>query len=333
MRRILHVAAAALLAFAAAAVAAEPVSPLRFAVPWPPGSKAMTDLQAVARNLAQRTEDRVRLKFVEQFDLDAGTVPCDGALLLGEGLFRRSPAARVLALPRLARNAEEVAALFAALSGEIAADLEQADLQMIAGLDLGFAYLFAVRPVAVPEDLPALRFWTLPAEPGDLRIAESFGVKLVPLEVAAVRDALHDGKIDALLAPPLGAILMQWHVEVRHVLDLPLVDLAGVAALRRAAMERLTPSDRVLVRDVLAQAFAALAADARRQEPESLDVIALQGAGRATVAAGSAGRAAWDAWGVSVSDRLAAAGLVPAEPLALARRTLSSRRQEGGTEP
>ncbi len=306
------------------AAAGETSEPLRFGAPWPLGSKAMADLQAAARRLARQTDGRLNLRFVEQMDLGAGDESLAGMLLAGESLFRRSPAARVLALPMLAGNASESAALLAGFADAMAADLDGDGWAVLATLDLGFAYLVSMRPIARPADLESLRFWVPAGDSDSLRVFESFGVRGVPLEARAVRDALRTGELDALAVPPLGAIVMQCHVEVRHVLDDPLVHLAGVAAMRRGVLERMDPTDRRLVQEELAAAFEAIAADLRRQESESLEVLILSGVARTPVEAEEGRRAEWDAWAREVADRLVAGGHVSADGVAQARRLRES---------
>ena len=320
-------AALGMLLCLAAPAGAEPVAhPLRIGVPWSPGSKGMADLQAAARSIAQRTAGRVQVKFAEQPDLDSGPAPCDGALLAGTALARHSPATLIFALPLFFRSSAEVARVRTALDAGIAADLESRGFATIAQVDLGFAYLHSLAPVETAARLQAAKLWVPPADPEAIRMAESCGLSPVPLAAGEVREALRRGAVEAAIVPPLGAILLQWHAEIKSVADTPFACLYAVVAVKQSALAPLDPSDRAAVCAELARAFAAAADELRAKEAEALAVLAQNGVERRPLARAPDRQAEWEAWAGAAADRLAAAGILPAGPLAQARRTLAEFR-------
>ena len=298
----------------------------RLGVPFPAGSKGMTDLQTAARDILKTTGGRVQVKFVEQHDLDSGKMPCDGAMLAGPFLVRYSPAAMVYALPLLLRSSAEVARLRTSLDAEVAAELDARGFATIAQMDLGFAYIHSRTPVETVAQLKASKLWVPPTEPESIRAAESYGVTLVPLEAPQVREALRQGTVDAAIVPPLGAILLQWHTEIKNVEDTPFVCLYAAVVLRKDALAALEGPDQAVLRNDLARAFLATADDLRGKESESLDVLAQNGVARHTLGSTPEQRAEWEAWAGAVADRLAAEGRVPAAELAQARQALAEFR-------
>ena len=300
----------------------------RLAVPWPPGSKGWSDLQSAARDLARKTEGRVQVKFAEQDDLDSGPVPCDGALLAGPALARRSPAARTYSLPLLFRTSAEALRLRGRLEESVAADLDGQGLTLLALPDLGFAYLFSRAPVDTPAQLKSVRLWVPAAEPEALRLAESQGMTSVPLSAAQVRDALRQGEVDVVVAPPLGAIAMQWHVEIRAAWSDPFLRLCAAVVLRQDALARLADSDQALVRTEWARAFTAAADDLRNKEDEALAVMAQSGTEFRSLGDEPARRAEWESWASAAAEQLASAGQIPRELLEEIRQTLAESRAE-----
>jgi len=295
---------------------------LRIGVPWPPGSKGMSDLKAAARILSKKTEGRVQVKFVEQHELDSGALSCDGVLLLGPVLARHSPASRVFSLPFLFRSAAEVAYLQKQMDAEIASELETRGFVVLAQLDLGFAYLHSVAPLETVAQLKAIRLWVPPAEADSIRAAESYGMTVVPMEASRVREALQKGRVDAVMVPPLGAILLQWHAEVNSVLDAPFLCLYAVVVLREDVLAALDEADRDLLREELSRVFSAVAADGRRKEPEALEVLALNGVERHPLGDTPDQRAEWNVWSLAVASRLVDEGYIPADALERARQSL-----------
>lgn len=313
-----------LLALAAPAGAATNL--LRIGGPWPAGSPGMDILQAAGRQIAAQTGGRVAVKCVEQLDPDAGPARCDGALLAGPDLTRRSPAAILYSLPRLVRSAAEVEALRPRRDAAIAADLEPRGFETLAVPDLGFGYLLARTPVATAAQFQAQRLWVPPDASESRRIVEAYGVTPAPMDVAEVRAALHDGRVDAAILPPLGAIVLQWHVEVRSVSDEPFLPLFAAVVLRREALTGLAAGDQAVVRERLAEAFQAACRSVAGQEAEALDVLVQNGVARQPLGTTPEERAGWDAWAQATGDRLATEGLVSAAQLQDVRAGLAEFR-------
>jgi TRAP-type C4-dicarboxylate transport system substrate-binding protein len=299
---------------------------IQLAVPFSAGSKGLADLQAAARGISRNTAERVQVKFVEQPDLESESHACDGALLVGPYLAQYSQAARLDSLPLLFRSDEEVARYRPRMDVQVVGDLAAHPLVALAVLDLGFAYVHSREPLETVAQWQAARLWIPSTEPETRRMAESFGQALVPLEAARVREALHKGEVDAAIVPPLGAILMQWHVEVANVSAEPFLHLLGAVVLKPVALARLDESDQVLLRNELARAFAAVADDLRRKESEALDVLAQNGVARHPLGATPEQQAEWEAWAGAVADRLVAGGFISAGGLEEARRMLADFR-------
>ena len=299
---------------------------LRLGVPWPPGSKGMADLQAAGRDLAKKTAGRVQVKFVERRDPDSAGEACDGALLAGSPLIRRSPAAGICSLPLLFRSTEEAARLRSWVEPQVGAELDAGGWSMLAWLDLGSAYLHARSPVGTVAQWQAARLWVPAGDPEALRTGEAYGVAPVPMEASGVRAALRAGGVDAVIAPPLGAILLQWHVEIQSVSDVPFLALCGAVAIRKAALARVDGPDQALLRGELVRAFSSAADDLRHKEAEALAVLAQNGVDRHPLGATPEQKAEWEAWASAAADRLAAGGLVPADALAAARQALCGFR-------
>ncbi len=292
---------------------------LRMAVPFPTGSKGMTDLQQAARVLLKQTEGRVQIKWVEQLDLESEGRAVDGVLWVGSPLALRSPTAAVDSLLLFYRNAEEPARFLEKMKPQMVAELEAQDFVPLAFLDLGFAYLFSVRPLETVETFQASRLWVPSEDPRAWELSEAYGVLRVLLEAPQVRAALQDGRVETVVAPPLGAILMQWHVNIRCGSDRPFLHLLGVLVVRREALAKLEAVDQDRVRAELDVACRAVADDLRQKESEALDVMVQGGAKRVPFGVTPEQKTEWEAWSAQVAERLAGAGVVSSAALGWAR--------------
>ena len=298
----------------------------RIGVPWALGSKGMNDLQAAGREIAEKTAGRVQVKFVEQLDLESGPAPCDGALLAGPALACHSPASRIFALPLLFRTSAEVAQLRMLMAAHIAAELAARGLATLAQLDLGFAYLHSRAPIETVAQFKAAKLWVPPTESEALRMAETYGLTLVPLDAAQVREALRQGTVDAALAPPLGAIVLQWHTEIKSVMEAPFLCVYGAVVVQTDALAGLEVADRALLCDELTRAFSGAADDLRKKEPEAFDVLVQNGVAPHPLGGTPEEQAEWTTWATAVADQLVADDFISAEILTQARQMLAGFR-------
>lgn len=301
-------------------------APIRIGVPWSPGSRGMADLKAAARSLSRQTDRRVQVKFTEQHDLEGPRGELDGVLWVGPVLAEHSATARIYSLPLLVHSAAEVAHLRKRLDAKVATELETDGLVPLVQLDLGFAYLHSSLAIETPAQLKAARLWGPPVSADSIRDLESYGVSLVPMEAGQVKAALRQKAVDAVVVPPLGAILLQWHPEFTQVIDTPFVSLAAVVVLRKEIFESLKLADQALLRKELAAAFMGVAEDLRQKESEALDVLAMNGVKRVPLGRSPEQQAEWLAWSTDVADQLAADGFIPAATLAETRTTLAAWR-------
>ena len=314
------------VALAQPAVAATNV--LRMAVLWPKGSKWMTDMQTSGREIARKSDGRVQLKFVEQDDLDVGDSRCDGAMLAGPRLARYSQDCLVYALPLLFRSDAEADYVRKVVDPVITAALRTQHLSVLGVESAGFAYLHSMQPVDTVEKLQAAKLWVPPEEPELLALAKQYGITLVPLELNKVREGLEQGVVDTVITPPVGAIVMQWHADLKCVMDAPFMYVYVVIVWRQEAFDKLSLADRALLQEVLGPVFAAAFRETRLKEAEALDVLAQNGVARHKLAATPEQQAAWSAWASAVADRLVNAGSLSSNVLTTVRARLAEFRRQ-----
>ena len=300
---------------------------LRMGVLWSPGSKGMADLQAAARTIARQTGGRVQVKFTEQRDLEGEGGSLDGAVLAGPYATKYSPTCRIFTLPLLFQAPGEVAQVRRGTDPLVAAELRARGLEPVALMDGGFAYLLSRAPADTVAQFKGARLWMPPAESDSLRAAESYGMTVVPLETAKVREGLRQGEVDTVIMSPLGAILLQWHTEVRYVMDAPFLCLFTAAVLREEALAKLEEPDRVVLRDVLSRAFVAAVEEARGKEAEALRVLVQNGVEIRKLGASPEQQAEWREWAKEVAERLVREGLLAAELLEQARAAVTEARR------
>jgi TRAP-type C4-dicarboxylate transport system substrate-binding protein len=290
-------AAFAVLAFSAGS----PALTLKVATIVPDGSAWMTEMRAVAKEVEEKTEGRVRFKFYPGGVMgNSNTVlrkiragQLQGAAFTSGALADIDPDIDLYGMPLMFRNYDEVDYVRARMDDTLKAGLERKGFVALAISDGGFAYVMSRKPMRTMDDVRKGKVWI---QEGDEMTEVTFdiaGISPVQLPIADVYTALQTGLIDTIGAPPAGAIALQWHSKVKYLTDFPLTYLIGVFAIDARAFAKISPEDQKIVRETVAAASRRLDADARTGEANAKEALRKQGIQFVSVAS-DAERASWE---------------------------------------
>ena len=258
---------------------------LKIATIVPDGSSWLVEMHQAAKQIEERTDGRVKLKFYP-----GGVMGGDKTVLrkvragqLQGGAFTSGALAEIFpdielySLPLLFRNYEEVDHVRALLDEKLEAGMAKKGFVVLAISDGGFAYVLSRIPVRKVEDLEGLKFWAVEDDKMTEMTLDIAGVSPVPLPIADVYTALQTGLVDTVAAPPMGAIAFQWHTKVDYLTDVPLMYLTGVLAIDKRAFDRISPADRKVVRDEVRIAARRLDEENRVGERGAREALENQG--------------------------------------------------------
>ncbi|MBW2229224.1 MAG: TRAP transporter substrate-binding protein DctP [Deltaproteobacteria bacterium] len=279
LRLLIVLAALALLAPSASA------RTLKIATVVPDGSSWLVEMRKAGKEIEERTESRVKLKFypggVMGNDktvlrkLRAGQL--QGGAFTSGALAAIYPDIELYSLPLLFRNYEEVDLVRTQLDQQLKDGLEEKGFVALSITDGGFAYVLSQKPMGRVEDMSGAKVWLVEDDKMSEIALELAGVSPVPLPIADVYTALQTGLIDTVAAPPMAAIAFQWHTKIRYLTDEPLMYLTGVVAIDRKAFDKISKADQAVVREVVAAAGDRLDADNRAGEDNARDALRNQG--------------------------------------------------------
>jgi len=251
----MRIACLALL-FSSLAIAEEPVE-IKIATLAPYGSAWAKIMEEGGRRLETETQGRVKLRYyfsgsqgderdvVRKMKLDQ----LDGAALTAVGLGILSPSVFVLELPYLFTTDQQIDHVRDKLGAELESDLEKAGYVLISWGDVGWVHSFFTVELKSPSDLGKIKFWEWTDDPISREMFKILGVNAVPLGVPEVLQALQTNSIQALSAPPLAAVALQWYTKLKFMTDRPPSYAVGALVVKKAVLARLTPADReVLLR-------------------------------------------------------------------------------------
>ena len=144
-------------------------------------------------------------------------------------------------------------------------------------------------------------------------VLKRIGVNPIPLPIADVLTSLQTGLVDTIPAPPIAAIILQWHTRVRYLTEIPLSYSYGLLAIDRKTFEKIAPQDQQIVREVMEQVFKNIDHQNRKDHVAAMKVK--QKNGIQFVRPTPEAEAEWRAAGIEVTQKLLEKGLISRQAL------------------
>ena len=229
---------------------------IRFAVLAPEGSTWVNLMKIFSDELKQKSKGSVNFKIFpggisgDEFDvirkMRMGKI--DSAGFTGVGLGQILPAIRVLEIPRLFDNYQEVDYVSNKLRPFFEQELDKKGYVLLGWAEVGFVNMFSNKKLDSLSSLNGVKMW---AWEGDPLAKELFTqLKLVPnpMPVTDVFTSLQTGLINAVYVSPLAAIAMQWFTKTKYMTTLKITDAAGAILMTKSSFNKLSPADQKLLR-------------------------------------------------------------------------------------
>ena len=257
---------------------------LKVATLTPDGSVWMRTMRKGAEEVAQATDQRVRFKFYP-----GGVMGNDRAVLrkiragqLQGGAFPGGTLAgyysdiQIYNLPLTFKSFEEVDYIRQRMDVALVEGLEANGFVTFGLADGGFAYFMSNQPVDSIDILKKMKAWA-PNDKMILDAMKGFGINPIALPIADVRTGLQTGLIDTVAISPIGAVVLQWHTQVKYLTKMPLVYLFGILALDRKAFSRIAPADQAEVRRIMTNVWREMDTLNRNDNLKALETLRNQG--------------------------------------------------------
>ncbi|MSP59129.1 MAG: hypothetical protein EXR72_02110 [Myxococcales bacterium] len=252
---ILFLGTSLAMALAPGAAEAQDVKILKVATLAPEGSSWMKLFHEWATNIEKRADGKVKIKFfaggVAGDERDAvrkmrlGQLSGGAVTAVGLGLIQ--PEVRLLELPFLIRNYDELDYLRGTLDVELRKKFEEKGYILLGWGDVGPVHLFTNIPVKSKEDLLKTKIWAWTDDPIVKGLFGLIGLKGVPLGVPDVLPSLQTGLIDACYGSPLSTMALQWHSKVKFITSMVISQATGATVLSKKAWDELPPDVQAIV--------------------------------------------------------------------------------------
>ena len=236
---------------------------LKIATVTPEGSQWMKDMRASAKEIKDRTEGRVQIKYYgggvmgnDQKVLSRIRLrSLQGGAFTPSALVSQYPDLNLYGLPMVFDSEEEAAYARGKLDERLSQGLEDAGWVNFGFAAGGFAILMSNTPIEKFDDLKGKKVWIPEGDSISRRSMEALSLTPVSLPLTDVLTGLQTGLIDIVAMSPVGALVLQWHTKVKYVTELPLVYTLGFMAVDKRAFDKIDPADQAIVREVMERTY------------------------------------------------------------------------------
>lgn len=239
---------------------------LKIATVVPNGSSWMKEMKAAAKEVKQKTDGRVKIKYYP-----GGVMGSDKTVLrkmrsgqLHGGAISAGALAHIYngvqlySLPFTFKNIDEVRHIRTTFDPIISQGLADNGFQLLGLSEGGFAYLMSNKALTTAADIKGQKVWV---PEGDLIGNEIFtvaGINPIASPISNVYTGLQTGLLDTVTINPSGSIALQWHTKVSHLSDEPLLMIMGMLVVDQKAFKKIKADDQIIVKQAVAEAFKRL---------------------------------------------------------------------------
>ena len=233
---------------------------LKIATIAPESSSWMKDMKAGAKVIEQSTDGRVKLKFYgggvqgndKQVQRKMRTGQLHGGAFSSGGLNRFQQDADIFSLPMLFRTIDEARYVRNELEAEVRQRLEDAGYVNF-GICRGRLRLHDVEQARwqTLDDLKGQKVWIPEGDPVGFAALRALGVAPVVMPVTDVMTGLQTDLLDSVTAPPVGAVVFQWHTNLKYLADVPIAYVYAALLVDKRVFSRISPEDQAVVREVM----------------------------------------------------------------------------------
>lgn len=258
-RKLFYLIITSSLIFCTQIVAAKEVYTLKFATLMPTGTTWTNSFDNWVKEVESKSNGRLKFKIY------SGGVMGDepdvlrkirkgqlhGGLFSGYGIGRIHSPSRILELPFLFKNNDEVDYVREKLMPEIEVGFRNNGFELIGWPEVGQIHFFSKHKIQSIEDVKKSRIWLWQGDPLGEALFAAADIKPVPLSIIDVYPQLSakHGSIDTVYMSTFGAIGLQWYSKVRYATHISVTNAIGAIAISNKFFSKLPPDLQALLKD------------------------------------------------------------------------------------
>jgi len=316
------------LAFSASVGAAT----LKIATLAPAGTTWMNEMKAGAKQIKQRTEGRVKLKFYpggvmgndQSVHRKIKIGQLQGGAFTPGGLAQINTSIQALGLPMMFDTYPEIDYVRSRMSPVIKQEMEASGFVILGISDGGFVRILSKQPMRDLESIRASKVWIPEGDRVGQIVFRALGITPVALPISDVFTGLQTGLIETIAVNPTGAIAFQWHSSTSFMTETPISYLIGVIAVQKKAFDKLSAEDQLVVREEIEKVFKRL--DELNRSDDVAAIAALKQQGITFVEPNPGEVERWKSIADGAIDEMAVSGTISPEIVSQVRGYLQEFR-------
>jgi TRAP-type transport system periplasmic protein len=290
---------------------------LKIATLSPEGSMWMEKMRKGAEMVAQKTDNRVTFKFYP-----GGVMGNDktvlkkirigqlqGGAVVAGSLSQFFPANQIYAQPLKFKTIKEVDYVRKYMDQYVIDGLDNAGFVTFGLIGGGFAYIMSQKPIATVQDLRNQKVWIPDNDKISQDSIQAFGVTPIPLSIADVRTGLQSGLINTVATSPVGAVVLQWHTQIKYITNIPLIYLHAVLAVDKKKFLKINEQDRKIVTQIMTKALNEI--DIQNREDDINAIQTLKNRGITFITPSKDDLADWQKIADVASKKMVESGILP----------------------
>ena len=305
---------------------------LKIATLAPAGTTWMKEMKAGAKQIEQRTEGRVKLKFYpggvmgndKSVHRKIKIGQLQGGAFTPGGLAQVNSSIQALGLPMMFDSYAEVDYVRAKMDPVIRQEMEASGFVILGISDGGFVRILSKQPMQDLESIRASKVWIPEGDRVGQIVFRALGITPVALPISDIFTGLQTGLIETVAVNPTGAIAFQWHTSASFMTETPISYLIGVLAVQKKSFDKLSAADQAVVREEIGKVFARL--DVLNRSDDLAAIAALKKHGITFVSPNPGEAERWKSIADGAIDEMAASGTISPEIVSQAREYLQSFR-------
>ena len=258
---------------------------IKMATIAPRGSFIMKTIDEIDAEIRKQTNNEVGIK------LYYGAVQGDesdvlrkirmgqlhGGMFTGNGLGRIASQIRVMELPYMFRNYDEVEYVRSRLRKKMAQFLNEKGFIVLGWNEIGFVYNFSKVPILSLEIARSQKWWMWAGDPMSQAMFDAFGITPVPLSFTDVMTSLSTKLIDTASITPYGAVAYRWDTRFKYMNEYPTTNVVGATIVSKRIWNKISPNSQKKILNICQPYFDEISRRSREQDRKSIDVLKKSG--------------------------------------------------------
>ena len=258
---------------------------IKLATLAPEGSSWMKQMRLWGKAIAKQTGGEVKLKFypggVSGDERDVIRKMRIGQLhaagFTGVGLGEILPEVRVLDLPFLFNNDDEVDYVYEKMNAYFSARFEEKGYVLIGWVPVGWIHFFSNNKISSVKDLRRTKAWMWEGDPLVRETYKALGVSPHPLSITDVLMSLQTGMVDTVYASSMGALALQWFTKVKYISRFRMSYATGGVLIRKKKFDSLPQKHQATIKALGAKFMNKLVKKIQEDNVKAIEVMKKNG--------------------------------------------------------